>query len=173
MRSLLASSLTLLAACTTQVSPAPAADTVCDQCGACAEEVELGPATHELEPIDYADPPPAGGPHNGCWASWGVYETEVPDDNWVHNLEHGGIIFLYRCDGDCDGHLPALTSLAQRLDRTLLTPYAALPTRFAVVAWGRRLLTDCYDEAAFEAFHEGYYDRAPESVASDAPPGCP
>src|SRR4051794_21406825 len=75
-------------------------------CGACGgdctlEQLEYDQSYHVGGPIDYADRPPAGGPHDPCWAPWGVHSEPVADDHWVHNLEHGGIVYLYCCT-DCD-----------------------------------------------------------------------
>src|SRR5688572_22725277 len=66
----------------------------CDSCGGdcLLQTYELSEAVHLDEPLDYPDPPPTGGPHHSCWADWGVHDGAVPDDRWVHNLEHGGIV---------------------------------------------------------------------------------
>jgi hypothetical protein len=113
-----------------------------------------------------------GGDHNECWYRWGQFEDEVPDERWVHNLEHGGVVFLYDCSSGCPDELADLQALAKRNPRTILTPYAALPTRFGVVAWGRRLLSDCLDVTAFQAFYDARFDKAPESIGSGPPTSC-
>ena len=46
----------------------------------------------------YIHNPPVAGEHFPVWARWQKYTTEVPRGYWVHNLEHGGVIFLYRPD---------------------------------------------------------------------------
>ncbi len=44
----------------------------------------------------YVNNPPASGPHYPVWASYGVHDEEPPLERgqWVHNLEHGGIVVL-------------------------------------------------------------------------------
>jgi hypothetical protein len=31
--------------------------------------------------------------------TWGVHDTPVIGDRWVHDLEHGGIVVLYKLSG--------------------------------------------------------------------------
>jgi hypothetical protein len=124
-------------------------------------------------PIDYPDPPPTSGNHDPCWAPWGVHREEWPARNWVHNLEHGGVVFLHNCPDRCTTELEAFTNLARQKQRTLVTPYAALPKRFAVVAWGHRLVSDCLDLAAFSEFYDAHFDHGRESIGSGPPANCP
>src|SRR6185369_14582141 len=50
----------------------------------------------------YKSYPPSSGQHWGnTWADWKMYEQPVPSEEYVHNLEHGGIVLLYRCDTPC------------------------------------------------------------------------
>src|SRR5262245_8086029 len=46
--------------------------------------------------INYAHNPPASGPHYPVWARYQEHNTVVARGYWVHNLEHGGVVFLYR-----------------------------------------------------------------------------
>jgi hypothetical protein len=82
------------------------------------------------------------------------------------------VVYLYRCPDGCADALAALEGLAQGKPFAVVMPYAALPTRFAAVAWGRRLLSECFDLEAFEAFYAAHADRAIESSASGPPSGC-
>jgi hypothetical protein len=40
--------------------------------------------------------PPVGGPHNPTWMNCGIFDTPVPGDRAVHNLEHGAIWITYQ-----------------------------------------------------------------------------
>jgi len=147
---------------------------ICTRCGACEESRPLMAPGHVLGTIDYPDPPPTSGDHNPCWATWGVHTDVVPAERWVHNLEHGGIVFLYRTE---DGGAlaqedeAALTDLVNRLPRTLLTAYPELPGRFGVVAWGFRLVSDCLDVDADEKFYAKHFDDiSPEHIPDQ--PSC-
>ncbi len=167
---------------TSPADSAPTDDTVplllsttsCASCGGECRIDELAYASsyHTTEPVDYADIPPAGGPHNPCWAAWGVHDTAVPDDNWVHNLEHGGVTFLYDCT-DCDGDVAGIIGLTTGLAQfTVVTPYPEMDPGYAVVAWGWRLVSSCFDPAAAEAFYTAHVDQAPESTMADPGKGC-
>lgn len=144
----------------------------CEPCPECVEAVPIAGQNHVQGTVNYPDPPPASGDHNPCWASWGVHAEAVPPERWVHNLEHGGVVFLYACSPDCPEQREVLEVLVRSNPRTLLTPYPQLRTRFAVVAWGQRLQTDCLDAQAFLEFYSAHHDHAPESIDSPPPAGC-
>jgi hypothetical protein len=152
------------------MTPAP----ICAQCdGSCEEAIVLDDPWHLPEPIDYDDPPPAGGPHAQCWGAYGVYrDTPLPASRWVHNLEHGAVVFLYHCPEGCEAEVASLETLVSMRQRTILTPYPDMAPGFAAVAWGRRLVAGCLDVEALAAFYTAYFDQAPESVAGGPPSGC-
>ncbi len=147
----------------------------CDACGGACDAVtrSFSERQHVTDPIDYEDPPPFGGDHNPCWAPWGVHTTPVADDNWVHNLEHGGVVFLYDCLDGCEADATALGELASSLGPySLVTPYSGMSRRFAVVAWGHRLEMDCLDTSALRQFYIDHQDDAPESTIADPSESC-
>lgn len=129
-------------------------------------------AFHVAGDVVYPDPPPVGGNHNQCWAKWDVYDQELADERWVHNLEHGGVVFLYRCPAGCRDEIDTMKVFVSGRTQALMTPYAALPTRFALVAWGVRLTTNCFDMPAFQSFYDAHVDNAPESLPDDPPRSC-
>lgn len=157
-------------------SPEPDAqsgqDGLCTRCGGCEETVKVSSMLHKPEPIEYTDLPPAGGDHAVCWTKFGVHKDEAPDERWVHNLEHGAVVFLHNCPDGCASELSRLGALINGRTFALVMPYAALRTRFAAVAWGKRLLSECFDEAAFVQFYEDNADKAVESSAAGPPSGC-
>jgi hypothetical protein len=148
------------------------------QDGACAPAEQLlpvtAPAYHRTGTIAYTDLPPVGGDHNGCWGKWGVWEADapLPAERWVHNLEHGGVVVLYRCPEGCAREVAEMTRFVQGRQQALLTPYAALPTRFAVVSWGARVTSDCFDTGVLERFYRAHVAQGPESISSDPPTSC-
>src|SRR6185437_15997274 len=115
------------------------------------------------------EPEPAG-PHWPCWESWSLIHaySKLPTERWLHNSEHGGIIVLYRCDtdaglpdgGSCDAMANPLIAFAAdggppSVDgdmRYLVVARPQLPTNYALVAWGWRLLTDTWDPATAACF---------------------
>jgi hypothetical protein len=58
--------------------------------------------------IPYRNRPPSSGDHYDQPAGYGFFQREIPVGNWVHTLEHGGIVVLYRpdlCDQNCQTQL--------------------------------------------------------------------
>jgi hypothetical protein len=146
---------------------------LCASCGGCEETIKVVSTMHTEGTVNYADPPPTSGPHNPCWGRWGVHDEPLAPERWVHNLEHGGVVFLYNCPDGCEEEVAALKAINSTRYRTIVTAYAALPTRFAVVSWGHRLLSDCLDEATYLEFYNQNFAHAPESNANPPNPGCP
>lgn len=158
--------------------PAVLASEPCDACGGdCVLETLSYPARyHATGGVDYADVPPAGGPHDPCWTDFGVHAEPVADEHWVHNLEHGAVVFAYACEDGCPEDRAALESTAVLSPWGLAMPYPALAPdggdRFAALAWEVRLLTGCFDPALAAAFAAEHEDRAPESVLGGPGEGC-
>jgi hypothetical protein len=147
---------------------------VCASCGPCEEAFVIRSANHiDGVPIDYPDPPPTGGDHRSCWATWGVHTDIVPAENWVHNLEHGGVVFLHNApDGGLEDEdaLSQIQTLVTDKPMALYTAYPELPAKFAVVSWGHRLVSNCVDVQAAAAFYTFHVNRGPESIAGN--PTC-
>jgi hypothetical protein len=156
---------------------------LCEACEESCVEEAVPPAAespHVTGGVDYPDPPPTSGEHDPCWAPWGVHDDELPDERWVHNLEHGGVVLLYNCDGGSsagpDGCADEVAELAASVEARgqfgILTPYSLLPARFAAVAWGHRYVTDCFDPDALSSFWDSHVNQAPESVTADPGASC-
>jgi hypothetical protein len=148
------------------------ADPICTSCGDCDEHFSVGSAVHVRGDLMYDENPPVGGNHNPLWANWGVHDVPVADQCFVHNMEHGGVIFLYDCPDGCAAEVAKLEAFVGDHARTLLTPYSELPARFAATAWGHRLVSDCLDMAAFTQFYQAAFNQGPESVGGNPPSEC-
>ncbi len=135
-------------------------------------------------PISYDDVPPSSGDHRPSWAKWGEY-TYLPPQRWLHNLEHGGIVFLYDpCVPEATKDAIRAFAKAQPGDdsgpfRWVMTPFPGLPTAVAVAAWQWTWQAECLDTASTPLPAEGanrtslstfiteHYRKAPEDVAVD------
>lgn len=126
-------------------------------------------AGHYNNPIGlcYDQSPPSSGPHRPMWGRWGEYEY-MPPQRYIHNLEHGGITFLYHPCVD-PSIIDSLRTIAcSRADddggafRWVLSPYADLPTNIAVVAWEWSYTTNCFDAVSINEFIDEHYRNAPE-----------
>jgi hypothetical protein len=113
--------------------------------------------------IDYPTNPPSGGDHWPCWAAYAKYQTPVPREMYVHNLEHGGVVLSYRCKDPCpevvaalesafDGAVDAFCATQTPKARALLTPDPDLTAPIAVSAWGATYVATCLDPPSLNNF---------------------
>lgn len=128
--------------------------------------------------VEYAANPPASGSH---WSSAdppapvepGFYVDALEEEQWVHNIEHGYVVILYDCKGECDEAL--LSSLADFFDaappsetfdyaKLVIAPYDGLPFALTAVAWDVQLHLETFDADTLLAFFEKYQDEGPESA---------
>jgi len=150
----------------------------------------------------YASCPPASGPHYGDPDGpipnrfYGKDDTAVPQ-GWVHNLEHGGFVVLYRCpDGTCDdttqqqlrqlvADFPPspVCNLPPGTTAPVVARFDEMSTPFAALVWGRVLLLDTLDTAKILDFYRTEGERtnpepqcappSPSPAASPEPPASP
>jgi hypothetical protein len=154
-------------------SPEPVVE-ACDVCeGDCVEEYAAATGRSHVEgTVDYPSYPPSSGDHSACWAEWGVHEDTVATENWVHNLEHGGVVFVYEAGLP---ELASLTTAAAALPegRYVVTAASApMDGVVAAVSWEHRLVLGCYDESALLDFFWANIGNAPEDVTSPPNPDC-
>ncbi len=121
--------------------------------------------------IDYQNYPPSSGPHYPAPYNWGVYTEEVPEGNFVHNLEHGGIVILYKCDEPCPDLERSLVDLYQTVPpsgfgnvKLLTSPYSKLQNPITALAWGWILEMDEFDQDRMLRFYKARLDKGPEQV---------
>lgn len=156
----------LLLACVTE----PASEACAACAGECLEEtIPATGATHVDGDVAYADYPPTSGNHNPCWAEWGVHTDVVAPENWVHNLEHGGVVFVYAPTleaADLTSLTTYVTSLPQ--GRAILTPASdPMDALVAAVSWEHRIELGCYDAEALDTFFWANVGHAPEDTTAD------
>jgi hypothetical protein len=123
----------------------------------------------------YAHNPPASGPHYPLWLRYEAFGGTQARGYWVHNLEHGAVVLLYRPDASADlrntmlstynslGNDPACGSV-----RALLTPDPLLPTgvNAAVVAANFTLTGACVNPDRVRQFNVAHRGQAPEQICA-------
>ncbi len=124
--------------------------------------------THEEGDITYPQSPPVGGHHASEWLECGVYDTPVPEENMVHDLEHGTVWLTYREDKVDEGGVDALED--QLPDNGILSPYPDQEAPVVITTWGRQLELVGADDPRIALFVEEYGagETAPEPFASCA-----
>ncbi len=87
-------------------------------------------------PREYNSNPPSSGAHYSSPANWQVYDYEVNDRIFIHNLEHGGIWIAYRPSVSKDV-VAELNEIVKKFEgsKLVMAPRSANDTDVAVVAW--------------------------------------
>jgi Protein of unknown function (DUF3105) len=131
----------------------------------------------------YLHHPPSSGCHYPVPAPWnvvGVAQT-VLEPTYVHNLEHGGIVLIYKCSGtQCaddlrfsqkvQGTLPAESQSKEV--KFVATPDQDSPVQCAVLAWARELDLSALDDTALQQIQQ-FYNLYVDKGGKECQPRCP
>lgn len=116
-------------------------------------------ATHAA----YSSNPPSSGPHYAQPATWGVHDTELPDEQVIHNLEHGGIWISYK--GIDASSTAALEKITNSQSKIIMEPRANNDAPIILVSWGKVQKFEAYDEQGINTFIEANKNQSPEPLA--------
>jgi hypothetical protein len=126
--------------------------------------------------------PPSSGPHYPIWAAYQAYPDPVPRGYYVHDLEHGAIVFLYNCgDAGCPDVALALQAASDAIPddplctsagegvrvRTVITPDPLIDVPVAAAAWGWVYKAKCVDPGTLRDFALQHYGQGPEMFCSN------
>jgi hypothetical protein len=129
----------------------------------------------DTQPVT-ADPnghyPPTFGNHYDTPRPPRMYDSPVPEGNFVHDLEHGGIVVLYNCPSGCPDLVSQLRGLLTSLPRDsqfnevklVVAPDSKIEHQLAVLAWDYELDLDTFDAGTIRAFYQAHVDRGPEKA---------
>ncbi len=112
----------------------------------------------------YNSNPPTSGDHWPQPGAWGVYKVTQPDEQLVHNLEHGGIWISYKSDKVDQTTINQLEDFAKRYPKIIVEPREKNDAPIALVAWGHLQNLDQYDETTVLKFISAFYNKGPEKV---------
>ncbi|MBI2097797.1 MAG: DUF3105 domain-containing protein [Candidatus Vogelbacteria bacterium] len=133
------------------------------------EHIEVGTAHG-----DYNSNPPSSGWHYAEPAKAGFYDVNeplIPDENVIHNLEHGEIWFAYR---------PTIPEPIRDILKkftaeplVIITPRSANDADIALVAWGRVDKWNVPEDGTLDTtrisdFITRWRDRGPEKLSPSA-----
>jgi len=121
--------------------------------------------------ITYHNNPPASGPHYPVWLRYQEYTTVIARGYWVHNLEHGAVVFLHRPDASA-ATVNALRDVFRGLPndpqcshpRALMAVDPLMPRPVAVVAADWLLEGDTVDAQMIRDFVSQHRNHAPENI---------
>ena len=91
---------------------------------------------------EYNSTPPTSGPHwDSGWAGCGFFVEEMPDEQVVHNMEHGQVIISYNLSDEDE--IEQLREIARTLlgrrSWMIMRPYSKIDAgRIALTSWDRK-----------------------------------
>jgi hypothetical protein len=126
--------------------------------------------------ISYNSSPASSGPHyndQGAPAPWGAYSQYVPQEVFVHNLEHGGIVITYNAKLLSPADLSKLQKLftVPYSDnkfsplKVLITPRAEATHAIEAASWTWTYNQDKLDQEGLKKFYLQHVGQAPEAAA--------
>lgn len=120
----------------------------------------------------YHNYPPTSGPHYDAPAAWGSIDATLPEGRFVHNLEHGGIVILYKCADNCEAVKASVAQVYNQMPaepqfhevKVVATPYSRMDHPFAVLAWDYLHEMDTLDVRYVREFYDAHVDKGPEDI---------
>ena len=130
------------------------------------EVIPAGSAQHVTGGVDYPAVPPAGGAHDPTPLACGFYDSEVPDENVVHSLEHGVVWVTYRPDIS-DAELDTLRGIGRQRE-TIVSPLPEQSSPVIATAWERQIQLSGANDPRLDQFIRAFRDApsSPEPGAS-------
>lgn len=121
-------------------------------------------ADHTEDAVEYAQDPPAGGPHAPAWQKCAAYDAPIRNENAVHSQEHGAVWITYQPDLD-EAEVKELDKLA-KTRYVLVSPYPDLEDPIVASAWGAQLRLEAADDPRLGEFITRYAGNGPEPGAN-------
>jgi hypothetical protein len=128
----------------------------------------------QSHPAYNSDPPSSGWHYNdaGAPALWGAYTSEVPDEVFLHNEEHGGVVITYQPSLPKD-QIAKLQKLFTspysdpnfKPSRAIVTPRSKNKKPIEMAAWTYTFSMDNYDQTKLENFYLQHVSKGPEQGA--------
>lgn len=124
----------------------------------------------------YNSDPASSGPHYAdasAPAQWGVYTQELPEEVFVHNEEHGGVVVTYNpklLPADQLKKLQALfvppySKKGFSPTKAIVTPRTKDTHAIEIASWTWTLNMDKYDEVTLIKYYTQHAGEAPEPGA--------
>lgn len=113
----------------------------------------------------YNSNPPSSGPHWQNPANNGVYDSSLPDEQLIHNLEHGYIWIAYRPDVSDEVKNRLSEIVKDDSWKVVLEPREKNDSKIALVVWGRVLKMEEPDYDKIKDFVRTYRNRGPEKTS--------
>ncbi len=118
------------------------------------------PYTYDVEETGVN--PPVSGTHNPNPAECGTHDQKIPDENFVHTLEHGAVAVLYSPKEVNLEDIGSIEEIVGSYDSTTLSaPYPPLEDPIVLASWSRKMPIDEFDEDTIREFIDTFRDTEP------------
>ena len=124
--------------------------------------------------VPYKSDPPTSGTHYREPARWGIVGGELPDEQLIHNMEHGGVIITYQPTLPKE-KITELQTIAANLTvneekgrkgfKVILVPRSKNTKPIELLAWRYSHSLDTVDKPVIERFYKDHLNHAPEPNA--------
>lgn len=115
--------------------------------------------------------PPTSGDHT-THIPWQAYDQEVPDENIIHNMEHGGVYISYQPDLPADQIAKIKGLFSKPFSNEKFTPTKAVVaprstngSPIIMSSWNRNMKFESFDEAKMMEYYLRNVAKAPEGTA--------
>ncbi|MGH3037340.1 MAG: DUF3105 domain-containing protein [Gaiellaceae bacterium] len=122
---------------------------------------------------EYNSIPATSGFHNAQTAIWNLYDEPVPQINYVHNLEHGGVVVQYGSGVPASAVTQVADWYQQDTNGLVVAPLAPeleeeapnLADKLVLTSWTHMMTCTAFDEGAFDDFVDDF--RGPQGDAPE------
>jgi hypothetical protein len=171
--------MAFLLLCASIAAPLRAQPSTCQTPAAVQHTLEDGIHVPNCSELAFSHYPPTTGKHFPIWANFQTFKFVLNPGYYLHSAEHGAAVLLVNCQtaGDCDADFARLQRIADAVPkdplcdtvtkhRIVIAEDTVIRKRFAAVAWGWSLESDCLDSSAFAAFIAAHYGQGPEALCN-------
>jgi hypothetical protein len=116
--------------------------------------------------VEYGTQPPSSGDHYGTPADAGFYDSAIPEEQAVHNLEHGQIVVWYSSSAPQETIDAIQTVVDDEAIALVGVPYDNLPsgTEVGFSGWAATQTCEDFSNDVLNEFRAEYQGKGPENV---------
>ena len=121
---------------------------------------------HVTGTVQYDSTPPVSGSHAASPVPLcGTYGDQIPNEQFVHTLEHGTIGILYDPEEVKVSDVRRIEEIVAGYDSHVLSmPYSTMETPIAVTSWGEMMRLDSLDAGAVREYIDTFRQKGPEKI---------
>ena len=124
------------------------------------QQTHTAPYTYDEETTGVN--PPVSGKHDPTPAACGIHAVKIPDESFVHTLEHGAAAVLYNPKEVPLRDIREIEDIVTGYSDTVLSaPYPNLPDPIVMASWSRKMPMDSFDAETVREYIDTFRDTEP------------